>query len=247
MVVQRFDVAQDLPRLFELLGVEHLAAHHEAHGAARVHHVAADAAVQVFLPRDGAEHLAGQLVADVARQHLLARHLELVVDVLQRVGRVFGVGVEELEHHFLRVFDQPRRAACAHAQQAEHGHVFVVDREQHAAAAQVGVVLVEDEGDAHRARVFVVVDQEVGADVQLAVVFLVEAGRFLDVLVHRVFGNREAVVLLDPALFLERGRLEVDPDRLELGELFERLDLFLDEAAVGERKDVEHGLTPGGD
>ena len=60
------------------------------------------------------------------------------------------------------------------------------------------------------ARLVVVGDQEVGADVQLAVVFLVEAGRLLDVLVHRVFGDRQAVVLLDPALFLDawatRGR-----------------------------------------
>jgi hypothetical protein len=77
--------------------------------------------------------------------------------------------------------------------------------------------------------------------VQLAVVFLVEAGRLLDVLVHRVFGDRQAVVLLDPALLLDRGRLEVDPDRLELGKLFQRLDLFLKEPSVGKRKDVEHG------
>jgi hypothetical protein len=184
------------------------------------------------------------VVADVAFEHFLARDFEFVVDVLECVGRVFGVGIEQLEQHFLRVFDESGRAARAHAQQAEHGHVFVVDRKQHAAAAKFGVVLVQDERNAHRARVFVVVDQEVGADVQLAVVFFIEAGRLLDVLVHRVFWNREAVVLLDPALFLERGRFEVDPDRLELGKLLQGLDLFLDEAAVGERKDIEHGSLP---
>ena len=42
---------------------------------------------------------------------------------------------------------------------------------------------------------------------------------------HRIFGNREAVVLLDPALLFEGGRFEVDPDRLELGKLLERFDL----------------------
>jgi hypothetical protein len=74
---------------------------------------------------------------------------------------------------------------------------------------------VQDEGHAHGARLVVVGDQEVAADVQVAVVFFVEARGLLDVLVHRVFGDGQAVVLLDPALFFQRGRLEVDPDRLE--------------------------------
>jgi hypothetical protein len=74
---------------------------------------------------------------------------------------------------------------------------------------------VQDEGHAHRARLVVVGDQEVAADVQFAVVFLVEAGRLLDVLVHRVFGDRQAEILLDPALFLRRRGFQVDPDGLE--------------------------------
>ena len=65
VAVERVDVAQDLARLLELLGVEHAAAHHEADRAARVHHVAADAAVQVFLARDRRQRLAGRLVVDV--------------------------------------------------------------------------------------------------------------------------------------------------------------------------------------
>ena len=40
---------------------------------------------------------------------------------------------------------------------------------------------VQDEGHAHTARLVVVVDEKVAADVQLAVVFFVEARRFLDV------------------------------------------------------------------
>jgi hypothetical protein len=140
VAVQRLDVAQDLARFLELLGVEHLAAHHEADGAARVHHVAADAAVQVFLAGDGAQHFTGQVVGHVAGQHLLAHLFQFVVDVFQRVGAVFGVGVEQLEQHFLGVLDQPGHAARAHAQQAEHRHVFVVDGEQHALAFEVGVV-----------------------------------------------------------------------------------------------------------
>jgi hypothetical protein len=139
VAVQRFDVAQDLARFLELLGIEHLAAHHEADGAARVHHVAADAAVQVFLARDGGQHFAGAGVGHVAGQHLGADLFQFVVDAFQRVGAVFGVGVEQLEQHVLGVLDQAGRAARAHAQQAEHGHVFVVDREQHALAFEVVV------------------------------------------------------------------------------------------------------------
>ncbi len=246
VVVQRLDVAQDLPRILELLGVQHLAAHHEAHGAARVHHVAADAAVQVLLARDGCQHLAGARIRHVARQHLGAHFLELVVDALERVGGVFRVQVEQLEQHLLGILDQARRPARAHAQQPEDGQVLVVDGEQYALALERVVDQVEDEGHAHRTGVVLVVDQEIAADMQLAVVFLVEAGGFLDVLVHRVRGDLQAVVLLDPALFLERGRFQVHPDRLEACEFFQGFDLFLDEAAVGEREDVEHGLVPGG-
>jgi hypothetical protein len=50
-----------------------------------------------------------------------------------------------------------------------------------------GVVQVQDEGHAHRARLVVIGNQKVAANVQLAVVFRVEAGGFFDVLVHRVF------------------------------------------------------------
>jgi hypothetical protein len=80
--------------------------------------------------------------------------------------------------------------------------------------------------------------------VEFAVVLFVEARRLLDVVVHRVFGDQQAVVLLDPAFFFERRRFEIDPDRLEARQFFERLDLFLDEAAVGEREDVEQGSLP---
>jgi hypothetical protein len=106
------------------------------------------------------------------------------------------------------------------------------------------LALVQDEGHAHRARLVVVVDQKVAADVQLAVVFLVEAGGFLDVLVHRIFGDGQAVVLLDPALFFEGGGFQIHPDRLEARQLFQRFDFFLEQPAIGEREDVEHRLTP---
>ena len=85
-----------------------------------------------------------------------------------------------------------------------------------------------------------VVDQEVGADVQLAVVFLVVAGRFLEVVVDGVARDRQAEVLGDPALFLLGRRVEVDPDRLDVGQRLVAFDLFLEEPAVGQREDVQH-------
>ena len=150
----------------------------------------------------------------------------------ERVGRVLGVGVVELQEHVLGVADQRRDAARAQAQQAKHRQVLGMDREQD--------VAMEDEGDADVARRLAVVDQEVGADVQLAVVFLVEAGRLLEVVVDGVARDRQAEVLGDPALFLVGRRVEVDPHRLDVGQRLVAFDLFLEEPAVGQREDVQH-------
>jgi hypothetical protein len=100
-------------------------------------------------------------------------------------------------------------------------------------------VLVEDERDAHQPR-RLVVDQEVRADVQLAVVFLVEARRLLEVVVDGVARDRQAEALRDPALFLLRRRLEIDPHRAHVGERAGTFDLFLEQPAAGQREDVQH-------
>ena len=62
----------------------------------------------------------------------------------------------------------------------------------------------QDEGHAHVARRDVVVDQEVGADVQLAVVFFVEARRFLQVVVDDVVGDGQAELRARPRPSLRR-------------------------------------------
>ena len=165
MRVERVDVAQDLPRVLELLGVKHLAAHHEAQGAARVHHVAPDAARQVFVARNRAEHLAGQLVGHVARQHLGADLLQVDVDAFDGVGRILGVGIEELEQHVFGVVDQAHRPARAHAHQPKHWHVLVVNGKQHPSAFVLAGVHVQNEGHPHGVRLFGVCNQEVRADV----------------------------------------------------------------------------------
>ena len=229
---EQFEEARQILRDIDSLDIEHPAAHHEAHRAARVHHVPANAAVQVLFFGDRRERLACRLVVDVLAQHARAHCLEAVVDALQRVGRIFGVGVVELQEHVLRVLDQRRDAACAQAQEAKDRQVLGMHREQDVAK--------EDEGDADVARRLAVIDQKVGADVKLAVVFLVEAGRFLEVVVDGVARDGQAEVLGDPALLFLGRRVEVDPDRLDVGERLVTLDLFLEQPAIGQREDIQH-------
>ena len=145
---------------------------------------------------------------------------------------ILGVGVVELEQHLLGVFDERRDAPSTQAQQAKHRQVFGVHREQH--------VAVQDEGDADVARVFAVVDQEVGADVQLAVVFLVEARRLFQVVVDGIARDGQAESARDPALFFLGGRIEIDPHRLQVRELLLAFDFFLYEPAVGQGEHVQH-------
>ena len=246
MRVQRVDVTQNLPRFLKLFTCEHLAAHHEAHSTPRVHHVAANAAIQVLVAGDRTQHLAGQRIRHIARQHLRADLFKVDVNALKRVGRILGIRVEQLEQHLFGVFNQSRRPARPHAQQAKHGHILVVNGKQHALAFEVVVDQVQDKGHPHRAWVVLVGHQKVRPDVQLTVVFFVKTSGLFDVFIHRVFRNRQPVVLLDPAFFFQRWRFEVNPDRLKLGQLLQRFDLFLKEAAIGQRENVEHGGNPDG-
>ena len=84
---------------------------------------------------DGGQRVAGGLVVDLLLEHARADALEVVVDALEHVGRVLGVGVVELEQHVLGVLDQRRDAPGAQAQQAEHRQVLGVHREQHVLVA----------------------------------------------------------------------------------------------------------------
>ena len=76
---------------------------------------------------------------------------------------------------------------------------------------------------------------------QLAVVFFVKTRGFFNIFVHRVFRDRQTVVLFDPPFFFDGGRFQINPNGLEFGEFFQGLNLFLEEAAVGQGENVEHG------
>ncbi len=97
----------------------------------------------------------------------------------------------------------------------------------------------QDEGHAHVAGRLVVVDQKVRAQVDGAF-FFVEAGGLFQVLVDDVAGDDEAEAGGDPAFFFRRGVFEVDPDRARRRQLVEAVDFFLEQAAIGQREDVEH-------
>ena len=77
--------------------------------------------------RNGTQHLASQGVGDVPRQHLVAHFFQFVVNAFQRVSRVLGICIKQLEQHLLGVLNQTRSPACPHAQQAKDGHVFIMD------------------------------------------------------------------------------------------------------------------------
>ena len=141
------------------------------------------------------------LVVDVlpaARCALTASRL--VVDAFERVGRVLGVGVVQLEQHVLGVFDQ-RRDARARAGAA--GGTPARPRRGSRTARRLRVVVRMKATRTVRG-VSSSSIRKSRADVQLAVVFLVEAGRFLDVLVDRVFGDRQAEVLRRSSAFPRR-------------------------------------------
>jgi hypothetical protein len=104
--------------------------------------------------------------------------------------------------------------------------------------------VLQNEGDAHVARFAFFVDQEVRTDVQLTVVFLVEARRLLQVIVDDVFRQGEAEALGNPALLFLGGRLEIDPDGFERRQGMRAVDLFLEQPTVDECEDVEHAVTP---
>ena len=244
MAVQRVDIAHDLARLGKLLVVEHAAAHHEADRSARIGGIAADTAIHVFLACDGGQHLARHIIGYVAFEHLAADPFQLHVDLFQRVGAVLDICIKQLQQQFFGVRNQAGHAARAHARQAKNGHRFIVNGKQDVVVFQLGLVLVEDEGHALHAWLVKIGHQKVGADVQLAIVAFVEAGRFFNVFVDRIVRNGNAVILLDPAHFFIRGVFQIHPNRLELRQFFERFDFFLKQPATGQSKDIEHGGYP---
>ncbi|SOZ06494.1 hypothetical protein CBM2595_A81179 [Cupriavidus taiwanensis] len=232
MVLDRVDVAQDLACLVLLLGRQQLAAHQERHRAARVHHVAADAAVQVFLAGDGFQHVGRGGIGHVLGQHAAAGFFQAFVDFLDRIGGVFGVGRVQVHQHVLGVAHRAGAHARAQPHQAEHRQVFVVDGEQD--------VLGQHEGHAHVARHLFLIEQEVGADMDVLVLALEIAGGRFQVAQVFQFRKGDAIGFLDPVQFLVVGIDDIDPDRLVLQQLIALVDLLLGKPAFLQDEQVDH-------
>ncbi len=233
VAVERVEVAQDLPRLLRLIGAEMAAAQQKAQRAAGVHHIAADASVQVFLLRNAGECLRGVLIAGARLEDVRADGLQIVVNAFEGIGRILGVGEVEREQYVGSVFNQPGHATRSQPQQAKDDEVVRVDGEQH--------VAVNDEGHALVARTLFVTDEKVGAQMQLPVFFLLVKPRgFLQILIEDVGGDGQAEAGLDPAELAWIGRFEIDPDGLQPREGLRVADLLLHQATILEGEHIEH-------
>ncbi len=237
MAVERFDVAQNLPRVVLLVGQEKLAAHQERERATVVEHVAADAAVQVFFGGDGGEDIGGFGVGDFLSEHALADLFKRGIDVLQRIGGVFGIGGIQVEQHILAIGDVAGLAACPQPLQAKHRQFLLAHREQD--------VTMQHEGHGNVAGFGIGVEQEVGMQVHFAVVIDVEARAGLQVGEVVGVGQFEAEILADPGAHEVGRRDQVHPDRFDVGQVGTAVDLYLGEATVLQLECVEHAAHAG--
>ena len=101
----------------------------------------------------------------------------------------------------------------------------------------------ENEGDRHVARFLLQIEQEVRMQVYLAVILDVEAGARLEIGQVLGVGQLEREVLADPGPYFVAGRHQVDPDRLQAGQLVRAVHLNLAQAAVMQLEGVQHVLA----
>ncbi|MNT07127.1 hypothetical protein D3C72_1418190 [compost metagenome] len=225
MAVQRFDVAQNLPRFLELLGIKQAAAHQKAHGAARIHHVAADTAVQIFLMGNRIQRFGRVRIGKFLLQHARTDFFQVLVDAFEHVGRVFGIGGVQVEQHVHVVGNRAWPRTGAHAHQAEHGQVVRMHGKQNLAGKD------ESHGDDAR-RAVVLFAQEIRAQVQVAVFRFVIAGRRFNILDFVFARQGDVIDGLDPGPFIIGRVGQVDPHRFGIFEVCAAVDRHLVEPAI---------------
>ena len=233
MTVQRFDIAQNLARLLELVGVQQAAAHQKTDCAPGVHHVAPDAPVQIFLLRDRVQRGCRILIGKILLQHAPADVFQIQVNPFQRIGTIFGVGGKQVEQHILEILDRTGTSAGAHAHQPEHRQILVVNGKQHA--------LGQDEGyrDAARWALFLFY-QEIGAQMQIAVFRIVITRRSLDVLDFVLARQDDLIDALDPVPLRIVGFSQIHPDRVDTIQIGARADIHLFEPAILQNESINH-------
>ncbi len=124
MPIQRFDIAQNLARLFELVGIELSAAHQKAHRTARIHHVTTDTAIEIFLLCDRIQYGSGILVGQLFLQHAATDVFQALINTFQRIGGILCVSGIQVEQNILVVADGARTRTRPHAHQPEHRQVI---------------------------------------------------------------------------------------------------------------------------
>ena len=116
-------------------------------------HVAPDAPVQVFFARDVGEDLGSFGVGHLGAEYVSRDLLQRCVHILQRVGRILGVGGVQVEQHVLAVRHVARLRASTQALQAEDRQFFGPHGKQH--------VAMQNQRDRDVTRAFLGFEQEV--------------------------------------------------------------------------------------
>ena len=172
----------------------------------------------------------------ISSQHTFAGIFEAFVDFFDGVGRVFRVGGVQIHQHILGVAYRAGAQPRTHAHQPERGQIFVVDGEEH--------ILGQHERHAHVARSGFFVEQEIRADMNVAVFTFEVAGGGFQVPQLLQLGQDHAIGFLDPRQLFVVWVDHVDPDRLVLQQFTAFFNLFLRETTFLHDEQIDHGVFP---
>ena len=108
MPIKRLNVAHNLQGILKLIGIEELAAHQKRHRAARIMDISPDAAVQILLARDIRQDFRSLRVRKLGSKNMAADLAELGVNILKRIGRIFGIGRVKIKQNIFPIGDITR-------------------------------------------------------------------------------------------------------------------------------------------
>lgn len=105
MAVEGFDIAQNLFRILDLLVTQQLALHQECQCSLSVQNIAANLPIQIFFFSNVRQDCCRLLVRHLFAQDLPANPTQGLVDILERISRVFDVSAVEVEQEIETIPD----------------------------------------------------------------------------------------------------------------------------------------------
>ncbi len=117
---QRFDIAQDLPRLLQLARRQARLAHEEVQRALGIHQTEAHLPADIFQFRQRRQRFV-VLVALMAFHNDAAQLFQVAVDVFNFIRQLLDFGLEQVEQQFVGVAVDQRLVTHAHTVEAESG------------------------------------------------------------------------------------------------------------------------------